>query len=121
MQNFKETRLVHCFDLVSFVTEVEKAVKSGFSLDLVTPEHYPQQIGYQFITTMVKEEFPVDKLTINLKVDTTEVQKVVDESIEALKTLKVVAESTPEGVGSQEVNKETVEAPKKAGRPAKAK
>lgn len=121
MQNFKETRLVHCFDLVSFVTEVEKAVKSGFSLDLVTPEHYPQQIGYQFITTMVKEEFPVDKLTINLKVDTTEVQKVVDESIEALKTLKVVAEGTPEGVGSQEVNKETVEAPKKAGRPAKAK
>jgi hypothetical protein len=55
MSTHKETRLVHCYDPVAFVIAVEQGVKDGFSLDLVTPEHYPQQIGFQFICTMVKE------------------------------------------------------------------
>ena len=100
----QELKTIHCYDAVSFVIEVEKAVKEGFSLDLVTPQNYPQQIGFQFITTMVKDS--VD--------DTKGAVKIAVEPVEA-----PVAQQ--EGVGNQEVVQEVVEAPKKAGRPAKAK
>ena len=118
MQNFKETRLIHCYDMLSFVVEIEKAVKDGFSLDLVTQEHHPVQIGYQLICTVVKE-VPCE-LNLKLEVDTTEVKKVITEAVEGLKTLKEASESTQEGAGSQEVTKEVVEAPKR-GRKAGVK
>ena len=104
MSTHKETRLVHCYDPVAFVIAVEQGVKDGFSLDLVTPEHYPQQIGWQFITTMVKDSVEGKDETV----------KGVTEPVEA-------PAAQQEGVGSQEVTKEVVEAPKKAGRPAKTK
>ena len=97
MSTHKETRLVHCYDPVAFVIAVEQGVKDGFSLDLVTPEHYPQQIGWQFICTMVKD---AEK----------EVKKPQEWA---------VAEQTTEG--TQEQSEAVVEAPKKAGRPAKGK
>ena len=111
MSTHKETRLVHCYDPVAFVIAVEQGVKDGFSLDLVTPEHYPQQIGFQFICTMVKD---VEK-------EVKSHQKVQEEA---------VAEQTTEG--TQESSEAVVEAPKKAetatqdvkakpGRPAKGK
>ena len=112
MSTHKETRLVHCYDPVAFVIAVEQGVKDGFSLDLVTPEHYPQQIGWQFITTMIKDS--VEK-------EVKKPQKAQEE---------VVAEQTTEG--TQEQSEAAVEAPKKAetatqdvkakpGRPAKGK
>ena len=55
MSTHKETRLVHCYDPVAFVIAVEQGVKDGFSLDFATPEHYPQQIGWQFLCVMVKD------------------------------------------------------------------
>lgn len=100
MSTHKETRLVHCYDPVAFVIAVEQGVKDGFSLDLVTPEHYPQQIGWQFICTMVKGTEQEVKIP----------QKTQEEA---------VAEQTTEG--TQEPSEAVVEAPKKAGRPAKGK
>ena len=111
MSTHKETRLVHCYDPVAFVIAVEQGVKDGFSLDLVTPEHYPQQIGFQFICTMVK----------GTEQEVKNHQKAQEEA---------VAEQTTEG--TQEQSEAVVEAPKKAetatqdvkakpGRPAKGK
>ena len=111
MSTHKETRLVHCYDPVAFVIAVEQGVKDGFSLDLVTPEHYPQQIGFQFICTMVK----------GTEQEVKNPQKAQEEA---------VAEQTTEG--TQEQSEAVVEAPKKAetatqdvkakpGRPAKDK
>jgi hypothetical protein len=111
MSTHKETRLVHCYDPVAFVIAVEQGVKDGFSLDLVTPEHYPQQIGFQFICTMVK----------GAEKEVKNPQKTQQEA---------VAEQTTEG--TQEPSEAVVEAPKKAetatqdvkakpGRPAKGK
>lgn len=123
MSTHKETRLVHCYDPVAFVIAVEQGVKDGFSLDLVTPEHYPQQIGFQFICTMVKDaQQEVKSLgKLEIKLDTTELQKVVDDALEIVQKAQeeAVAEQTTEG--TQEEVQAVVEAPKKAGRPAKGK
>lgn len=134
MSTHKETRLVHCYDPVAFVIAVEQGVKDGFSLDLVTPEHYPQQIGWQFICTMVKDaQQEVKSLgKLEIKLDTTELQKVVDDALEIVQKAQeeAVAEQTTEG--TQEQSEAAVEAPKKAetatqdvkakpGRPAKGK
>lgn len=123
MSTHKETRLVHCYDPVAFVIAVEQGVKDGFSLDLVTPEHYPQQIGFQFICTMVKDaQQEVKSLgKLEIKLDTTELQKVVDDALEIVQKAQeeAVAEQTTEG--TQDQSEAAVEAPKKAGRPAKGK
>ncbi len=125
MSTHKETRLVHCYDPVAFVIAVEQGVKDGFSLDLVTPEHYPQQIGWQFICTMVKDaEKEVKnpkKEVLTLKVDASEVQAVVDKAVEEVKTLVEASELEKVVQRTQEELKAAVEAPKKAGRPAKGK
>ena len=122
MSTHKETRLVHCYDPVAFVIAVEQGVKDGFSLDLVTPEHYPQQIGFQFICTMVKdaekEVKKPQKEVLTIKIDASEVKAVVDKAVEEVKTL-VEAQQTTEGTEKQ--SEAVVEAPKKAGRPAKGK
>ena len=122
MSTHKETRLVHCYDPVAFVIAVEQGVKDGFSLDLVTPEHYPQQIGFQFICTMVKdaqqEVKNPQKEVLTIKIDASEVKAVVDKAVEEVKTL-VEAQQTTEGTEKQA--DAVVEAPKKPGRPAKGK
>ena len=100
MSTHKETRLVHCYDPVAFVIAVEQGVKDGFNLDLVTPEHYPVVLGYQYICTMVK----------GVEQEVKKPQKAQEE---------VVEERTTEG--TQEQSEAAVEAPKKAGRPAKGK
>lgn len=50
----QEIYSIHCYDLLTFVQEVEKASKLGFTVDTKTIAHYPQLLGYQFIMTMVK-------------------------------------------------------------------
>lgn len=108
----QETRLIHCYDMPSFVSEIEKAIKQGFSLDFKKNEHYPVQIGYQFVTTMIKgEEQSVAKADAPVN---TPVQEPVT-PVEAPETTEGT-QSTPEVVQA------VVEAPKKAaGRPAKGK
>lgn len=51
----QEIYSIHCYDLLTFVQEVEKASKLGFTVDTKTIAHYPQLLGYQFIMTMVKD------------------------------------------------------------------
>lgn len=51
----QEIYSIHCYDLLTFVQEVEKASKLGFTVDTKTISHYPQLLGYQFIMTMVKD------------------------------------------------------------------
>ena len=125
MSTHKETRLVHCYDPVAFVIAVEQGVKDGFSLDLVTPEHYPQQIGFQFICTMVKdveqEVKSPQKEVLTLKIDASEVQAVVDKAVEEVKTLVDAHEAQQTTEGTEKQTDAVVEAPKKAGRPAKGK
>ena len=125
MSTHKETRLVHCYDPVAFVIAVEQGVKDGFSLDLVTPAHYPQQIGFQFICTMVKDAEQEVKMhqkeVLTVKVDASEVQAVVDKAVEEVKTLVEASELEKVVQSTQEEIKAAVEAPKKAGRPAKGK
>ena len=125
MSTHKETRLVHCYDPVAFVIAVEQGVKDGFSLDLVTPEHYPQQIGFQFICTMVKDAEKEVKMpqkeVLTVKIDASEVQAVVDKAVEEVKTLVEASELEKVVQSTQEELKAAVEAPKKAGRPAKGK
>lgn len=112
-QPTQETRLIHCYDMVSFVAEIEKAVKQGFSLDFKKNEHYPVQIGYQFVTTMIKEQVQETVLQEPLVVNTPTQEP----------TTPVEAPETTEGTQSTpEVVQAVVEAPKKAaGRPAKGK
>lgn len=125
MPTHKETRLVHCYDPVAFVIAVEQGVKDGFSLDLVTPEHYPQQIGFQFICTMVKDaEKEIknpQKEVLTIKIDASEVKAVVDKAVEEVKTLVDAHEAQQTTEGTEKQADAVVEAPKKAGRPAKAK
>lgn len=99
----QETRLIHCYDLLSFVAEIEKAVKDGFSLDFKDNTRCPVQIGYQMICTMVKEG---------------SVELIITDALEGLEIPLEAFESTKEGANSQEVTKEVLEAPKR-GRKAK--
>lgn len=133
----QELKTIHCYDAVSFVIEVEKAVKEGFSLDLVTPQNYPQQIGFQFITTMVKDSVEdtkeaVKKESLTVKIDASEVQSVVDKAVEDVKSMLEASKIEQVVQSTSEEIKAAVEAPKKAetatqdikakpGRPAKAK
>lgn len=125
MSTHKETRLVHCYDPVAFVIAVEQGVKDGFSLDLVTPAHYPVVLGYQYICTMVKDveqevKMP-QKEVLTIKVDASEVQAVVDKAVEEVKTLVEAHEAQQTTEGTEKQSDAVVEAPKKAGRPAKGK
>ena len=104
MSTHKETRLVHCYDPVAFVIAVEQGVKDGFSLDLVTPEHYPQQIGWQFITTMVRDNVDQDEDTVK--------------STSAPASETVVQEVSTSTADAAQV---AIDVPKKHGRPTKGK
>ena len=125
MSTHKETRLVHCYDPVAFVIAVEQGVKDGFSLDLVTPAHYPVVLGCQYICTMVKDEQQEvknsQKEVLTVKIDASEVQAVVDKAVEEVKTLVEAHEAQQTTEGTEKQADAVVEAPKKAGRPAKGK
>lgn len=91
-------RHVEAYDLPTFLQGVEQAVKDGYEICLEHNETYPYGTIGHYIVKMPKGQ---------------------GSALEGFKTTQEASESTSEGVGSQEVNKETVEAPKKAGRKAK--
>lgn len=91
-------RHVEAYDLPTFLQGVEQAVKDGYEISLEHNETYPYGTIGHYIVKM---------------------QKSQGSALEGLKTTQEASEGTPEGVGSQEVNKETVEAPKR-GRKAKS-
>lgn len=54
MQESQEIYNIHAYDLVTFVQEIEKAVKLGFEVDLHGIDNHPRMIGYQFLMRLVK-------------------------------------------------------------------
>lgn len=94
IQQQQELRHVEAFDLATFLQGFEQAVKDGYTLSLEYNETYPYGTIGHYIVKMVPGVW----------------QKAVEEPA-----------VQQEGVGSQEVVQEVVEAPKKAGRPAKVK
>ena len=95
IQQQQELRHVEAFDLATFLQGFEQAVKDGYSLSLEHNETYPYGTIGHYIVKMLPGTWQ---------------KKAVEEPV-----------VQQEGVGSQEVTKEVVEAPKKAGRPAKGK
>ena len=94
IQQQQELRHVEAYDLATFLQGFEQAVKDGYSLSLEHNETYPYGAIGHYIVKMLPGAW----------------QKAVEEPA-----------VQQEGVGSQEVVQEVVEAPKKAGRPAKVK
>lgn len=101
-----QTTHIQSYNLVDFLIEVEKHIKDGYTFDFINIPNFPQQVGGTFVAGMVKDE-------------QKEVKPVVESTKESVKTPIEASESTPEGVGSQDVNKEAVDAPKR-GRKAKS-
>ena len=95
IQQQQELRHVEAFDLATFLQGFEQAVKDGYSLSLEHNETYPYGTIGHYIVKMLPGAWQ---------------KKAVEEPV-----------VQQEGVGSQEVVQEVVEAPKKAGRPAKGK
>lgn len=129
-QSKQPTKLIHCYDMVSFVTEIADAVKNGYSLDLKTPENYPTQIGYQYIATMLLDGVQEkgqegSEAVVKIEPDADKVQELVDQSLNQLipaensiqepETQKVEEDSKKES----EAVVEAVEQPTKRGRKAK--
>lgn len=106
IQQQQELRHVEAFDLATFLQGFEQAVKDGYSLSLEHNETYPYGTIGHYIVKMIPNEWEVQE-------DKT-VNKGVVKTVEASVAQK-------EWVGSQDVVQDVVEAPKKAGRPTKAK
>lgn len=47
---------ITCYDLATFLSEVQAGIKAGYELDLVSNANYPQQIGVVFTCTLTKPE-----------------------------------------------------------------
>ena len=95
IQQQQELRHVEAFDLATFLQGFEQAVKDGYSLSLEHNETYPYGTIGHYIVKMLPGAWQ---------------KKAVEEPV-----------VQQEGVGTQEEVQAAVEAPKKAGRPAKVK
>lgn len=106
IQQQQELRHVEAYDLATFLQGFEQAVKEGYSLSLEHNETYPYGTIGHYIVKMLPKEFtvPQQEQPVNTSVEPAEASE-----------LEKVVQST------QEELKATVEAPKKAGRPAKMK
>ena len=96
IQQQQELRHVEAFDLATFLQGFEQAVKDGYSLSL---EHNKT---YHYGT--------IGHYNVKMLPEVWQKERAVEEPV-----------VQQEGVGGQEVVLEVVEAPKKAGRPAKVK
>jgi hypothetical protein len=67
-----ETRSIEAADIVDFTFKVQQAVLDGYRLS-DQGDLSPQNIGFMYITTMMKEEYnpmPVGELSLAISVDT---------------------------------------------------
>ena len=67
---------IHAYDLVTFVQEIEKAVKLGFEVDLHGVDNYPRLIGYQYLMRLVKSA-DVGNNVVSVATPETEAEKEV--------------------------------------------
>lgn len=122
----QELRHVEAYDLATFLQGFEQAVKDGYSLSLEHNETYPYGTIGHYIVKMVPNEWNVKQGgntlgRLELKIDTSDVQKIVDEALATVQKAQEASELEKVVQSTSEELKATVEAPKKAGRPAKAK
>ena len=95
----QELRHVEAYDLATFLQGVEQAIKDGYEISLEYNETYPYGTIGHYIVKMPKSKGSVEQVKESVK-------EVAEQQ---------TAESTQEEVQG------VVEAPKKAGRPAKGK
>lgn len=95
----QELRHVEAYDLATFLQGVEKAIKDGYEISLEHNETYPYGTIGHYIVKMPKSKGSVEQVKESVK--------------------EIVEQQTAEG--AQEQSEAVVEAPKKAGRPAKGK
>ena len=91
----QELRHVEAYDLATFLQGVEQAIKDGYEISLEHNETYPYGTIGHYIVKMPKSKGSVEQVKELAEQQTTE--------------------------GTQEEVQAVVEAPKKAGRPAKGK
>lgn len=96
-----QTIHIQSYNMVDFLIEVEKNIKNGYTFDFVSIGNFPQLVGGTFIVGMILDQD----------------SEIVHTAQDALKETG----EKPVNEGTQEKVQEVVEAPKKAGRPAKAK
>jgi len=99
------TYRIHAYNLVDLVTEVAKATQLGYVFDFKTISHFPQQLGYQFIMTMV---LPVED----------EVKEDKKEAASEASQEPVVQQTSTDTPAVQEAVVEAVKTPGKPGRKA---
>lgn len=95
----QELRHVEAYDLATFLQGVEQAIKDGYEISLEYNETYPYGTIGHYIVKMPKSKGSVEQ---------------VKEPVKELAEQRTVE-------GTQEEVQAVVEAPKKAGRPAKGK
>ena len=87
----KDTYSIHAYDLVTFVQEIEKAVKLGYEVDLHGIDNYPRMIGYQFLMTLLKSSTEQEVV----KPETPVVASIATPETEAAKEVKAEAQAEP--------------------------
>ena len=124
----QELRHVEAYDLATFLQGVEQAIKDGYEISLEHNETYPYGTIGHYIVKMVPNEWTVQQVkesvkkeVLTVKIDSSEVQAVVDKAVEEVKALVEASELEKAVQSTQEELKTVVMAPKKAGRPAKGK
>ena len=95
----QELRHVEAYDLATFLQGVEQAIKDGYEISLEHNETYPYGTIGHYIVKMPKSKGSVEQVKEPVK--------------------ELAEQQTTEG--SEKQPESVVEAPKKAGRPAKAK
>ena len=95
----QELRHVEAYDLATFLQGVEHAIKDGYEVSLEYNETYPYGTIGHYIVKMPKSKGSVEQVKGPVK--------------------ELAEQRTVEG--TQEPSEAVVEAPKKAGRPAKGK
>ena len=95
----QELRHVEAYDLATFLQGVEQAIKDGYEISLEHNETYPYGTIGHYIVKMPKRKGSLEQVKEPVK--------------------EVVEQGTTEG--TQDQSEAVVEAPKKAGRPAKGK
>lgn len=81
-----ETRSIEAADIVDFTFKIQQAILDGYRLSDVA-DFSPQNIGFMYITTMMKEEYnpmPIGELSLAISVDTeqalSEISKIAQET-----------------------------------------
>lgn len=80
--------LVQNYGLAEWLAEIEQQINAGYKFDFESNDCYPQNMGYMFYAVMVPKNDGKQQLTV--KIDASDVQPLLDETIKQVK--QIVAE-----------------------------